>query len=150
MADSKVFDLTDGGVPPLATILYGDASGSGTTGNDRKYSQKNIKIGTNSGRQALTDAATIATDAGLGHNVFSVTLGGNRTLGNPTNMVDGATYIWIITQDGTGSRILAFGSAFKWPAATAPVLSTPANSIDVISAVYNGTVLLANCQKGFG
>ena len=31
----------------------------------------------------LTDAATIAVDMSLGNN-FSVTLGGNRTLGNPT------------------------------------------------------------------
>ena len=39
----------------------------------------------------LTDAATIATDANLS-NTFTVTLGGNRTLGNPTNMTNGAIY----------------------------------------------------------
>jgi hypothetical protein len=84
---------------------------------------------------ALTDAATIATDAGLS-NHFSVTLGGNRTLANPTNMRDGGIYNWRITQDGTGSRTLAYGSKFKWPGGTAPVLSTAANAIDRITGQY--------------
>jgi hypothetical protein len=36
---------------------------------------------------ALTDASTVATNAALG-NEFRVTLGGNRTLGNPTNAAE--------------------------------------------------------------
>lgn len=95
----------------------------------------------------LVDAANIATDASLG-NVFSVTLGGNRTLSNPTNLVAGGTYAWIVTQDGAGNRTLAFGALFKWTGG-APVMSTPAGSIDTISAVYDGTVLLASLQKAY-
>jgi hypothetical protein len=95
---------------------------------------------------SLTDAATIATDASQG-NVFTVTLGGNRTLGAPTNLGSGGTYLWIVTQDGTGSRTLAYNSAFKFPGGTAPVLSTTANAVDVLSCVYNGTALLCNLIK---
>ena len=84
---------------------------------------------------ALTDAATIATDAALS-NHFSVTLGGNRTLANPTNMRDGGIYNWRIKQDGTGSRTLAYGNKFKWPGGTAPVLSTVANAVDRIIGQY--------------
>jgi len=92
----------------------------------------------NRGTTALTDTATIATDASTG-NVFTVTLGGNRTLGAPSNLKAGATYIWIITQDGTGSRTLSFNSVFKWPSGTAPTLTTTAAAIDIISGVSNGT-----------
>jgi len=102
----------------------------------------------NVSRVALTDAANIATDSSLG-NVFSVTLGGNRTLDNPTNLVDGGTYSWIITQDGTGSRTLAYGTLFKWPGGSVPVLSTAASSVDLITAVYNGTILTASINKAF-
>lgn len=91
---------------------------------------------------ALTDAANIATDASLG-NIFTVTLAGNRTLDNPTNLVSGGVYRWIVTQDATGSRTLAYGTMFKWPGGTAPTLTTAANAVDTIEAVYNGTVLLA-------
>jgi hypothetical protein len=83
----------------------------------------------------LTDAATIATDASLS-NTFTVTLGGNRTLGNPTNMANGAIYNWRVKQDGTGSRTLAYGSKFKWPGGTAPTLTTTASATDFISGQY--------------
>ena len=97
---------------------------------------------------ALTDGANIATDSSLA-NVFTVTLAGNRTLDNPTNLVAGGTYMWIVTQDGTGSRTLAYGNKFKWPGGVAAVLSTAAGAVDTITAVYNGTNLLANIQKAY-
>ena len=83
---------------------------------------------------ALTDAASIATDLALSNN-FSVTLAGNRTLANPTNTVAGQSGSIFITQDGTGSRTLAFGTNFKFVAGTAPTLSTAASSIDRIDYV---------------
>lgn len=99
---------------------------------------------------ALTDASTIATDASLS-NYFTVTLGGNRTLANPTNMRDGGIYNWRIKQDGTGSRTLAYGSKFKWPAATAPTLSTAAGYIDRITGQYHASddVIECVCTKDF-
>lgn len=90
---------------------------------------------------ALVDAATIATDASLA-NTFTVTLGGNRTLGLPTNLVAGTQYTWIVTQDGTGNRTLAYNSVFDFPGGTAPTLSTGANDVDLLQGVYDGTSLL--------
>lgn len=87
------------------------------------------------GAIALTDAATIATNGALGR-LFSVTLGGNRTLANPTNLQDGKEYIWKITQDGTGNRTLAYGNKFLFPGG-APTASTGANAIDVIRSIYS-------------
>lgn len=80
---------------------------------------------------ALTDASSIATDLSLGNN-FSVTLGGSRTLANPTNITAGQSGVIVITQDGTGSRTLAYGSNWKFPAGTAPTLTTTANAVDVL------------------
>lgn len=88
-------------------------------------------------RSALTDAATIAVDASLS-NVFTVTLGGNRTLGQPTNPQDGQAITIFITQDGTGSRTLAYHADWLFPGGVDPTLSTTAAAVDVLSAIYNG------------
>jgi hypothetical protein len=81
---------------------------------------------------ALTDGATITPNFALANN-FSVTLGGNRTLANPTNLTAGQHGVIVITQDGTGSRTLAYGSNFKFPAGSAPTLTTTANAVDVLA-----------------
>lgn len=88
-------------------------------------------------RVALTDAATIAVDASLS-NVFTVTLGGNRTLGQPTNPTDGQSITIFITQDATGSRTLAYHADWLFPNGVDPTLTTTAAAVDVLSAVYNG------------
>lgn len=99
---------------------------------------------TQSGRHVLTpdalsDAATIATDASAG-NHFRVTLGGNRTLGNPTNPVDGQKIVWELIQDGTGSRTLALDTKFALGAdISAVTLTTTASKRDFLGAVYNST-----------
>ena len=87
---------------------------------------------------ALSDASSIATNFAL-NNHFSVTLGGNRTLANPTNIVAGQSGSFFITQDGTGSRTLAYGSYFDFAGGTAPTLSTAANAIDRIDYIARTT-----------
>ena len=77
----------------------------------------------------LTDGANISVNLNTGQN-FTVTLAGNRTLDNPTNCVAGQVGSIFITQDGTGSRTLAFGSSWDFPGGTAPVLSTDAAARD--------------------
>ena len=81
---------------------------------------------------ALTDGATITPDFAVANN-FSVTLGGNRTLANPTNLTAGQSGVITITQDGTGSRTLAYGSYWKFASGTAPTLTTTASAVDVLA-----------------
>jgi hypothetical protein len=81
---------------------------------------------------ALTDGATITPDFAAANN-FSVTLGGSRTLANPTNLTAGQSGTIVITQDGTGSRTLAYGSYFKFAGGTAPTLTSTSASVDVIA-----------------
>lgn len=79
--------------------------------------------------QGLTDGTNISVDFNVGQN-FTVTLAGNRTLDNPTNCVAGQVGSIFITQDGTGSRTLAYGSSWDFAGGTAPVLSTDAAAVD--------------------
>ena len=87
---------------------------------------------------ALTDAATIAVDFSDSNN-FSVTLGGNRTLGNPTNQVAGQSGSIFVTQDGTGSRTLAYASDWEFAGGTAFTLSTAASSVDRIDYIVRAS-----------
>ena len=87
---------------------------------------------------ALTDGATITPDFAASNN-FSVTLGGNRTLANPTNLVAGQSGVIFITQDGTGSRTLAYGSYWKFSGGVAPTLTTTASAVDVLVYVVQSS-----------
>ena len=89
---------------------------------------------------SLTDAASIAIDMGVG-NAFAITLAGNRTLSAPTNVTPGQTGYIYVAQDSTGSRTLAFNSAYIFVSGTAPTMSTDANAIDLL--VYNAKTTTA-------
>lgn len=102
----------------------------------------------NFGTTTLTDGANIAWNL-ASNQVSKVTLAGNRTLDNPTNMVDGGTYVLRVKQDATGSRTLAYGTAYKWPGGTAPVLSTGANALDILTFVSDGTSMFGVAHKNF-
>jgi hypothetical protein len=80
---------------------------------------------------ALTDGATITPDFAASNN-FSVTLGGNRALANPTNIVAGQSGVIFITQDGTGSRTLSYGTYWKFSGGVAPTLTTTASAVDML------------------
>lgn len=66
--------------------------------------------------KTLTDAATIAdVDPRLG-TIFTVTLGGNRTMGvalDGANWIAGQRITFLVSQDGTGGRTLAWHSSYK-------------------------------------
>lgn len=85
---------------------------------------------------ALTDASTIAWNAGNGFNA-KVTLGGNRTIGAPTSLFDGVVYTLDISQDATGSRIPSWNAIWDWGSVGAPTLSTGANKKDKVVAQYS-------------
>lgn len=96
----------------------------------------------------LTDGATVSWDA-QSNQVASVTLAGNRTLANPTNLVDGGTYMLVVKQDGTGGRTLSFSSAYKFPAGVTPSLTSTANAVDIFSFVSDGTNMYGVGQFDF-
>ncbi len=99
---------------------------------------------------ALTDAANISIDLNE-NNFYSVTLDGNRTLDNPTNVTPGQSGCIFITQDATtGGRTLAFGSNYDFAGGNAPTLSTGAGDVDVLSyVVRSSTSIICTLANNF-
>lgn len=80
---------------------------------------------------SISDGATITIDMNQGNN-FNVTLGGARTLANPTNLTIGQSGIIFISQNASGGSTLAYGTAWRFPSGTAPTLTTGANTVDAL------------------
>jgi hypothetical protein len=97
---------------------------------------------------ALSESGgNVAVDMNSGIN-FTLAMAGNYTLSNPTNEKPGQNGFIQITQDATGSRTLAYGSEWKFPSGSDPVLSTAANSIDVLFyQVLSSGVIFGNLVK---
>lgn len=94
--------------------------------------------------QTLVDQATVAWDMSTGFD-YILTLGGNRTISNPTNTKVGQKGRLIIQQDATGSRTVTWGANFKFANGSAPVLSTAANAVDVLYYdVRSSTYIIVN------
>ena len=86
----------------------------------------------------LVDGASISWDASA-NQVTSVTITDNRTMAAPTNLVDGAVYLLMIIQDGTGSRTMSWNAVFKFTGGTAPTLTTTASAKDILIFYSDGT-----------
>jgi len=128
-----------------------DSSGGTTVGGTATFSGT-VSATANAYMQidTLTDGATITPDFAVGNN-FSVTLGGNRTLANPSSVTAGQSGVIFITQDGTGGRTLAFGTSWDFPNAAAPTLTTTANAVDVlVYTVRNGTSIASQLISNIG
>ncbi len=63
-------------------------------------------------------------------NNYSVTLDGDRVLGNPTNMVAGQSGIIAVTQDGTGSKAMTYGTNYRFANGVVPILTTTGGRTD--------------------
>ena len=88
----------------------------------------------------LTDAATIAWNAALGQVATFTFVSTNRTMGLPTNILDGAFYSLEVIQNA-GGNTLTWASGYKWTNGSAPSLSTSAGAIDIFTFKSDGTNL---------
>jgi len=126
--------------PPSGTAILkansGGALANATAGTDYAgiATAQSFTAAQRGAISGLTDGATITPDFALANN-YSVTLAGNRTLANPTNITAGQSGSIFISQDGTGSRTLAYGTYYDFIGGTAPTLSTAASSVDRIDYV---------------
>ena len=82
----------------------------------------------------LTSGATVTPNLNDSNN-FTLTLGQNLTIANPTNCTAGQSGSIFLVQDGTGSRTGAWGSYWDFAGGVAPVLTTAANAIDRVDYV---------------
>lgn len=98
---------------------------------------------------ALTPGTTVAWDLDAAAYATLAPVQ-NFTLSNPSNIVAGGTYTITITQDGTGSRVITWSSAYKFPGGTKFVLSTAIGAIDTITCYSpDGTTLQCVGQAAF-
>lgn len=129
---------------PTTLAGYGITDGASLSVAQQYTKAQNVTMVT------LTYGATVNTDASLS-NVFYLAATGNFTLANPTNLGSGGCYVWFIKQDAAGSRLITFGSKFKFAGGVAPTLSTASNALDRLVATYDATndLLLCSLDKGF-
>ena len=137
----------------LAFYTNGTDSGTGLSERMRIDSSGNVGIGTASPSAklavvgtgyspniTLTDAATIAWDTSTGQVATFTFVSSNRTMGAPTNLVNGGFYALAVIQN-SGSNTLTWNSVFTWASGTAPTLSTAAGARDYFTFRSDGTNL---------
>jgi hypothetical protein len=90
-------------------------------------------------------STSISPDVALG-TIFRYTANANFTFNGLTNAVAGTSTTVIVTQDGTGNRLLT--STMKF-AGNSKTLSTAANSIDIMGVFYDGSTYYASLTKGY-
>ena len=86
----------------------------------------------------LTSGSTVTPDFADSNN-FTLTLGTNVTLANPSNLTAGQSGSIFLVQDGTGSRTASFGSYWDFAGGSAPVLSTAASTVDRLDYIVRST-----------
>jgi hypothetical protein len=87
----------------------------------------------------LTVGATTPTNAAVGSS-FSVSLTQNTTLSNPTNLVNGGQYKWIIYQNAATAYTVALGGIFS-PLEDTFSVDPTLSSVTILEAFYDGTNL---------
>ena len=149
LASSNLTNVANIDVAGLSTFSGAASLGVTTVssvGVNTSQAQAKLYVDGNSASNVvtLTDGATITPDFSQGNN-FSVVLGGNRTLANPTGITTGQTGVIYVIQDGSGSRTLGIGSHFHFSGGTAPTFTTTANAVDAIAfSVRSSTSIFSN------
>jgi len=77
-------------------------------------------------------SSSFAIDMSTGNN-YNFTIAGNITLNNPTNTQPGQSGVIMITQDGTGSRTLAYQSHWNFVDGTPPIITAGAGTTSVLA-----------------
>jgi len=83
------------------------------------------------------NSGTAITLALTNGTVQIITLTGNATITMPT-ATSGKSFLLMLKQDGTGSRTVTW-STVKWPAGTAPTITSTASKQDIFSFFADGT-----------
>ena len=97
----------------------------------------------------LTSASTVTPDFADSNN-FTLTLGTNVTIANPTNLTAGQCGSIFLVQDATGSRTGAWGSYWDFAGGSAPTLTITASGVDRVDYLVRSTTSIhAVCTKAY-
>ena len=122
--NSKKFETTGAGVTVTGTL---NASGIITA-----------EAGAIAEIDTLTSASTVTPDFAASCN-FTLTLGTNVLLENPSNLTAGQSGSIFLIQDGTGSRTLSFGTYWDFAGGTPPTISTVGGSVDRLDYIVRSS-----------
>lgn len=132
-----VLKTNGSGTLSFAAAATGDVTLTGT----ETLTNKTIQAGTftNGYTEEVNTANTsTAYTISLADGSFQIlTLTGNATITMPTATA-GKSFILLLKQDGTGSRTITW-STVKWPAGTAPTITSTASKQDIFSFFADGT-----------
>lgn len=101
---------------------------------------------------SLTDASPITWNLNTqqaAYVLLTSAVGATRALQNPSNMNAQGTYTLIVQQSSTGSNVLTYGNAYKWPNGIAPLLSTANNAVDILTFISDGVSMYGVAQFAF-
>ena len=97
-----------------------------------------VKNGAVAEIDTLTSGTTITPDFAASCN-FTVTLGHNATIANPSNLVAGQSGSIFLVQDGTGNRTASWGSYWDFAGGSPTDLSTAANTVDRVDYIVRSS-----------
>ena len=127
------------GKPTLPTFPSGTVVG---TTDSQTLTNKTIEAGTFTNgytEEVVTANTSTAYTVDLANgSVQILTLTGNCTFTFPTATA-GKGFTMLLKQDGTGSRTVTWPSSVKWPASTAPTITSTASKGDKFVFVGDGT-----------
>jgi hypothetical protein len=98
--------------------------------------------------ELVSTAGTISW-TGTEGNLYKIVLSEHATLQNPTTPIIGATYMFLINQNATGTWTLSYGNQFLFPDGIAPIIDLSGNSKNLITTIFDGTHFLVVSIKNF-
>jgi hypothetical protein len=127
------------GTPSSANLIsvVSDETGSGVLVFNNAPALTNPTVTNYVETPYTANSSTAITLALTNGTVQIITLTGNATITMPTATA-GKSFILLLKQDGTGSRTVTW-STVKWPAGTAPTITSTASKQDIFSFFADGT-----------
>jgi len=127
------------GTPSSANLIsvVSDETGSGVLVFNTNAALTNPTVTNYIETPYTANSSTAITLALTNGTVQIITLTGNATITMPTATA-GKSFILLLKQDGTGSRTVTW-STVKWPAGTAPTITSTASKQDIFSFFADGT-----------
>lgn len=120
----------------------------------KRLTWANLKAAIKPPAVALTDGATISLDISTGE-VFDVTIAGDRTINftGGAAALDGKRIVIRIKQDGTGTRLITWGTGARFGTdITSITLTTTPSKTDYVGVIYNHASTsfdIVSLTKGF-
>lgn len=98
----------------------------------------------------LTDASAVAWNL-TSQQVAKLTraISGTAQMSDPTNMVNGNTYILWVQKASANTATLTFTSSYRWPGSTAPILTTTSGAVDIFTFVCITSVMYGTFVQNY-